>query len=98
MGTEKGNIYEIDFIELKRYNQLYPYKTFTNIQVNILEFLLSQHNQSMTKSTVSRKSFNSEIIFQKPIYRMTIEKIPGDKISLYQLIVQYEDGEILCFY
>ena len=29
---------------------------------------------------------------------MTIEKIPGDKISLYQLIVQYEDGEILCFY
>jgi hypothetical protein len=29
---------------------------------------------------------------------MTIEKIAGDKISLYQLIVQYENGEILCFY
>ena len=29
---------------------------------------------------------------------MTIEKSPGDKISLYQLIVQYEDGQILCFY
>lgn len=34
----------------------------------------------------------------RPIERMAIEKIAGDKISLYQLIVQYEDGEIMCFY
>lgn len=29
---------------------------------------------------------------------MTVEKIPGDKISMYQIVVQYEDGDIVCLY
>jgi len=50
LGTDKGNIYEIDFIDIKRYNEIFPHKTFTNIQNNILELFL-QHSQSSVKKS-----------------------------------------------
>jgi len=50
------------------------------------------NTKSSKKLSIISNKPECDVNFQKPIFRMTVEKIPGDKISLYQIIVQYEDG------
>lgn len=71
LGTDRGNIYEIDFIEIKRYNEIFPYKTFTNIRNNILELFKEENGVSMKKSEVMKKSLGLESI-ERSIERMSI--------------------------
>ena len=83
MSTSKGSIYALNFLEVMRFSDTYPFKTYARLSKNNL----------LEKA----KGKNIEHLLRKSIRQFSILRGSGETSIVYQMLVLYEGGDLVCF-
>lgn len=82
LASSKGNVFRVNFLDIIRFKQVYPFKTYSRLGRNILEGVRSKNTQPLSQTAI--RQFN-------------LVKTVGEKSGIYQLLVLYESGELVCY-
>lgn len=82
LSSTKGNIFIINFLEVIRFKELYPYKTYSRLGKNIL---------------ANARSKAIDEIESKNIVCFALVRSVSEKNMIYQVLVLYESGELVAY-
>jgi len=74
MASSKGNIYQVNFLEVIRFRDIYPFKTYSRLDISML---------------TSLRFKTAENFSGKAIRQLTVAKCSAETNVIYQLLVLY---------
>lgn len=77
MASSRGAIYQVNFLDVIRFRDAFPFKTYSRLETNIL-------------CNVRRKGLES--VWDKPIRQICVARTSAEKGPINQLLVLYEGG------